>query len=135
VRSSARENPECYYRGGVVNTMRITLFGIPNCDSCKKARRWLESNDIDYEFHDVRVDGLTHKDIQHWLKSAEWEKLLNTRSTTWRNLPEAERAIVDKKNVVPLLVKHPTLVKRPVLENGDRVTVGFSVDQYSDLIE
>jgi arsenate reductase len=115
--------------------VRITLFGIPNCDSCKKARRWLESNDIDYEFHDVRADGLTEKDIQRWLKSVKWEKLLNTRSTTWRNLPEAERDTVDKKNVVQLLVKHPTLVKRPVQESGGRVTLGFSADQFSELIE
>jgi arsenate reductase len=115
--------------------VRITLFGIPNCDSCKKARRWLESNDVDYEFHDVRVDGLTQKDIQRWLKSVEWEKLLNTRSTTWRNLPDKERANIDKKNVEQLLVKHPTLVKRPVLENGGRVTVGFSANHYSELIE
>lgn len=115
--------------------MRITLFGIPNCDSCKKARRWLEANDIAYEFHDVRVDGLTQKDIQRWLKSVQWEKLLNTRSTTWRNLPDQQHANVDKKNVLQLLLKYPTLVKRPVLETGGRVTVGFCADQYSELIE
>ncbi len=112
--------------------MRITLFGIPNCDSCKKARKWLESNDVDYEFHDVRVDGLTQKDIQRWLKTVEWEKLLNTRSTTWRNLPDKERPNVDKKNVVQLLVKHPTLVKRPVLESDKLVAVGYSESLYEE---
>jgi len=109
-----------------------TLYGIPNCDSCKKARKWLEANNMPFVFHDVRADGLTEKDLRRWLKSVDWKILLNTRSTTWRNLSEAERDNVDKSNLLKLLTKHPTLVKRPVLESGSLVMIGFSESLYEE---
>ncbi len=112
--------------------MQILLFGIPNCDSCRKARKWLDSNDLQYIFHDVRVDGLTHDDVKKWLHCIAWNKLLNTRSTTWRQLAQETRSAVDEQSVVNLLVCNPTLVKRPVLEFNGTVTVGFSERSYSD---
>ena len=118
-----------------MNKTVYTLFGIPNCDTCKKARKWLESNDITYQFHDVRVDGLTREDVKRWLNSVEWKTLLNTRSTTWRNLDDGIRAKVDEKNVVNLLIEHPTLVKRPVLERSATITVGFSNETYAKIVQ
>ncbi len=112
--------------------MRISLFGIPNCDSCKKARKWLDSNNIEYRFHDVRADGLTKKEIGRWLESVAWTQLLNTRSTTWRQLSQDARDATNEKNVVKLLVDYPTLVKRPVLECDGTASVGFSEKAYSD---
>lgn len=112
--------------------MQKTLFGIPNCDNCKKARKWLEANDVAYTFHDVRLDGLTEKDVRRWLKSVDWKTLLNTRSTTWRNLPDTRRTKVNDTNVVKLLVENPTLVKRPVMEDHEDTIVGFSEQSYAD---
>lgn len=111
-----------------------TMYGIPNCDSCKKARKWLEANDITYRFHDVRADGLEKSHFDRWLLSVAWDKLLNTRSTTWRGLPADVRANVDQKSVIRLLVEHPTLVKRPVLDDHEMVIVGFSQERYEEVL-
>jgi len=112
--------------------VQILLYGIPNCDSCRKARKWLETNNIAYDFHDVRVDGLTQNDVKRWLKRIAWDKILNTRSTTWRQLSQEARSAANEKSVVNLLVDNPTLIKRPVLEIDDTVTVGYSEQVYSD---
>lgn len=107
-----------------------TLFGLKNCDSCKKARKWLDSNSVDYKFHDVREDGLSKSDLSRWLKKIDWEKLLNTRSTTWRGLDQSMRENVGKPEAIALMIEYPTLVKRPVIEYGGNIMVGFSEDQY-----
>ena len=111
----------------------LTLYGIPNCDSCRKARRWLEQRDIDYRFHDVREDGLTSKEIDRWATHTDWRKLVNTRSTTWRNLNPAEKSGLTLDSATALLAANPTLLKRPVAEKGDTVLVGFSDRDYADL--
>ncbi|HVL02358.1 MAG TPA: ArsC family reductase [Dongiaceae bacterium] len=110
--------------------MTITLYGIPNCDTVKKARQWLTSNGIDYRFHDFRKDGLDAKQLKKWLDTVGWETLLNRKGTTWRQLPEAVRDSTNAGNVAKLLLEHSTLIKRPVLENGASVRCGFSAAEY-----
>jgi arsenate reductase len=79
-----------------------TLYGIKNCDTIRKARRWLTNNEIEYRFHDVRSDGITRSDLQQWIKTLDWEKLLNRRGTTWRNLPEAVRNNISKASAIDI---------------------------------
>jgi arsenate reductase len=110
------------------------MYGIPNCDSCKKARRWLESRDVEYHFHDLRVDGLDRTMIGRWYVTAEWKRLLNTRSTTWRNLPDEQKIGVDADGALELMLTNPTLVKRPVLEHATGIEVGFSAARYEEIV-
>ena len=111
----------------------IPLYGIKNCDTVKKARAWLEQHDVAYRFHDLRSDELDAPQLKRWIKAVGWETLLNTRGTTWRQLPEADRQGVDAAGAVRLMLAHPTLIKRPVLETGATVIVGFSVASYAPL--
>jgi Spx/MgsR family transcriptional regulator len=111
----------------------LTLYGIPNCDTCKKAHKWLDANSIEHRFHDVRVDGLEQSLLQRWASNAGWEKLLNTRSMTWRGIPESQRQGMNEKRALKLMLEHPTLIKRPVLDTGDAVLVGFSPAMYAEI--
>ena len=103
----------------------IVVYGLKNCDSCRKAVKLLEASGADFRFHDLRADGLPEDRLAHWLATAGWEILLNRRSTTWRELPEAQKGVTDADGVAALLRRHPTLVKRPVVEAGDSLVVGF----------
>jgi len=109
----------------------ITLYGIKNCDTVKKARVWLEQHNVTYRFQDLRVDGLDAARLRSWVKTLGWEALLNTRSTTWRQLPDADKRDLHATSAAKLMLAHPTLIKRPVLENGTEVTAGFSAAAYS----
>ena len=116
-----------------------TLYGIKNCDTVKKARKWLESHEVDFDFHDVREDGLSAADIKRWLNVVSAQQLVNKRSTTWKQLPESVKAALDSDSVKPTtltktLLEHPTLIKRPVLENNNGVTVGFKAEIYQDIM-
>ena len=104
----------------------LTLYGIPNCDSCKKARNSLDAAGVDYRFHDVRSDGIDRADIERWLAAVDWRSLLNTRSTTWRGLNNVQKSDVDQSHAIELMLKHPTLIKRPVIQSRSEVVVGFS---------
>jgi Spx/MgsR family transcriptional regulator len=108
----------------------LTLYGIKSCDSCRKARKWLDAHDCDYRFHDLRADGLDESMLARWSAAAGWQALLNTRSTTWRGLADDDRTAVDEGKALALMRTHPTLVKRPVAESGDEVLVGFSPGAY-----
>ncbi|MEE2731319.1 MAG: ArsC family reductase [Pseudomonadota bacterium] len=108
-----------------------TLYGIPNCDTVKKARKWLEAHNIDYQFHDFRKDGIDEAMIRGWLKTQSWEILLNKRGTTWRQLPDAIKDSVDETSTVRLMVEHPTLIKRPVTVAGKKTSVGFKDQDYA----
>lgn len=112
-----------------------TLYGIKNCDSVKKARSWLDKEGIDYRFHDVRVDGLTTEQVAAWLEQLTPEKLVNKRSTTWKQLPEAEKTRVDRGEAVTLILQHPTLIKRPLLEHGGKSYAGFTAEQYQNIFQ
>ena len=110
---------------------RVTLYGIKNCDTVKKARTWLDANKVKYEFHDFRSDGIDQSRINDWIKKLDANTLVNKKSTTWRNLSEDERAMADSvSSLLALLVENPTLIKRPVMEKADTVVVGFKADNY-----
>jgi Spx/MgsR family transcriptional regulator len=112
----------------------ITLYGLKTCDTCRKARAWLEQHNIAYEYHDVRGDGLDPALLERWLQTTDWEKLLNRRSLTWRRIPDAEKDGIDGARAVALIHEHPTLLKRPVLEAGDVIEIGFSPARYAELV-
>ena len=110
--------------------MSIILYGIKNCDSVKKARRWLEAEQIEYTFHDFRVDGLDRNMLKNFLKRLDWETLLNKRGTTWRKLSENQRNTIDEQKALELMYEYPTLIKRPILVNDSKFYIGFSESKY-----
>lgn len=111
----------------------ITLYGIPNCDTVKKARRWLDQHGIEYRFHDFRTDGLGARDVEHWLNALGWETLVNRRSTSWKQLDPARREAMDRDSARAAVLETPTLIKRPVLDTGSACHVGFSEAQYREI--
>ncbi len=110
----------------------ITVYGIKNCDTVKKACNWLTKNNIEYQFHDFRKDGLTQSKVKQWASSVDWEILLNRRGMTWRKLSDQAKDGINKSNALKLMVEQPTLIKRPVIEHNKDVMVGFSVDTYKE---
>ena len=108
----------------------LTLFGIANCDTVKKAQRWLEQHAIDYRLHDYRRDGLDRMLVQTWLKQVDWSDLLNQRSRTWRELDADQKENLSKDKAMKLMLDHPTLIKRPVIIAQDVFIIGFNPDQY-----
>ncbi|WP_145530665.1 ArsC family reductase [Yersinia alsatica] len=113
------------------------VYGIKNCDTIKKARRWLEEQGIAYQFHDYRVDGLSDERLQGFINKLGWEPLLNTRGTTWRKLPQAQRdAITDAPTAKVLMLEQPAIIKRPLLEaaNG-AMLLGFNIESYQHFIQ
>lgn len=115
----------------------ITLYGIPNCDTVKKARTWLDANGIDYTFHDFKKAGLEAALVKRWLKDQPRDVLVNRKGTTWRGLPEERKAaIIDDASATALMVELPSLIKRPVLQAGDAPTqVGFSDALYQQIFK
>ena len=111
----------------------IILYGIKNCDTVKKARKWLESNNKDYHFHDFREDGLDKNQVNTWLEQLGWEAVVNKRSTTWRNLSDKEKEISSNAQAARLLLANPTLIKRPVVEKGKTLIIGFKEAEYKKL--
>lgn len=111
----------------------ITLYGIPNCDTMKKARKWLEANGVDYAFHDYKKSGVPEKALKGWVKQAGWETLLNRRGTTWRKLDEATRENIDEASAVKIMLENASIIKRPVLISGETLIVGFDADRYAEL--
>lgn len=109
----------------------ITIYGISNCDTVKKARRWMDANGLSYEFHDFRKDGVTVKQIKRWVKMLGWESVLNRRSATWRGLSDKDKATPSEKKSITLMANNPTLIKRPVISMDNDFLVGFSETEYS----
>jgi Spx/MgsR family transcriptional regulator len=110
-----------------------TLYGISNCDTVRKARRWLDGHGVDYRFHDVRRDGLDSKMLQDWEQQLGWEQLLNRRGTSWRKLPEDVRNSIDKTTAMRIMQEHPAIISRPVLDDGSQLHLGFSIDNYRSI--
>jgi len=110
----------------------LTVFGIKSCDTCRKARKFLAENDIDFRFHDVRDDGLDIQMLERWSARIGWSKLLNKQSLTWRKVPEVDRSGMTKDRALALMIQNPTLVKRPVLESDTFIAVGFSEKRFSE---
>ena len=111
----------------------ITLYGIPNCDTMKKARKWLDKHNIDYSFHDYKKQGVPEKQLKQWIKQSGWEVLLNKRGTTWRKLDEATRESVNEKSAIQIMLENPSIIKRPVLDVSGTITVGFSEQEYKTI--
>ncbi len=110
--------------------MAVTVYGIANCDQCRKALAWLREHDIAHRFHDFRVDGLDRGMLERWCSHLPWNSLLNRRGLTWRGLDDAARAqVVDQASAVELMLAHPTLVKRPVIVLDDGLQLGFSAQR------
>jgi len=113
----------------------LTMYGITSCSTCREARKWLEARAIAYTFHDLREDGLDIQTLERWIGSVDWQTLLNKSSLTWRKLPEVDRNDMSRDRALAAMIEHPTLVKRPVLERGKQVTVGFAARQYEELFQ
>ncbi|WP_343313651.1 ArsC family reductase [Brucella sp. BE17] len=111
--------------------MSVTIYGIKNCDTMKKARIWLEDHGVDYLFHDYKKDGLDAATLDRFLKTIAWEQLLNRAGTTFRKLPEEIRTDVDATQARVLMLEQPSMVKRPVLQQDGKFMVGFKPDQYA----
>jgi arsenate reductase len=116
--------------------MNKTLYGIPNCDTVKKARTWLADQGHAFDFHDFKKQGLARDTVAQWLAQLDWEVLVNRKGTTWRKLPDERRAqVVDKASALELMLENPSVIKRPVLDRGGKLSVGFSPDLYRGLFE
>ncbi|MEX2963408.1 ArsC family reductase [Microbulbifer sp. TYP-18] len=113
---------------------RITVYGIKNCDTVKKARKWLETNGVNYHFHDFREDGMEGVPLQQWLDSFGWEQVLNRRSTSWRALSGEQQASMDNAAAASIARKTPTLIKRPVTVSAGGVQFGFQASAFADLL-
>lgn len=113
--------------------MTAILYGISNCDTVRKARKWFDANGIDYRFHDFRKEGLDAEHVSRWCDAVGSDKVLNKRGTTWRQLPAEQRDNLDEAALRALLVEQPTLIKRPVLERDGSIHIGFSATEYAEL--
>lgn len=111
--------------------LTITIYGIKNCDTMKKARAWLDAHGTPYAFHDYKTQGVPEAMLRAWVAEHGWRKLLNTAGTTFRKLPEAARENLDEERAVALMLAQPSMIKRPVLDLGDRRIVGFSPEIYA----
>jgi arsenate reductase len=114
------------------NDVTPTLYGIPNCDTIKRARAWLESTGIAYDFHDYKKVGIDRAQLALWVDEYGWETVLNRAGTTFRKLPEAQRADLDAEKAITLMLAQPSMIKRPVLDLGERRIVGFKPAVYAE---
>lgn len=108
----------------------IDVYGIPNCDTVKKARKWLEAEGRDYTFHDYKKEGVDAGKLVGWTDAVGWEVLLNKRGTTFRKLDDADKEGIDREKAIALMVAHPSMIKRPVVEHAGGVLVGFKPDEW-----
>jgi arsenate reductase len=111
---------------------RVTIYGIVNCDTMKKARAWLDSHDITYDFYDYKKVGIDREHLAAWSRQVGWERLLNRAGTTFRNLSDADKQSLDEKKAIALMLAQPSLIKRPVLDlGGGKLLVGFKPEAYA----
>ena len=113
----------------------VTIYGIANCDTIKKAKKWLTDHNVEFTFHDYRKQGLDPALLQSWVDELGWEVLINKRGTTWRQLSEDVKNAIDSKSAVTIMLENPAIIKRPMLIKDDKRQVGFSDAIYSKLIE
>ena len=110
----------------------VALYGIKACDTMKKARTWLEGRGVAYVFHDYKVSGVERERLESWVKAVGWETLLNRSGTTFRKLPDADRTGLDAAKAIGLMLAQPSMIKRPVLETGGALLVGFRPEAYEE---
>jgi len=108
----------------------VTIYGIKNCDTMKKARAWLDAHGIAYAFHDYKVEGIDQAQLKAWVREVGWETLLNRKGTTFRNLPESDKEALGEDKAIALMLAHPNIIKRPVLEGAGSLLVGFVPAEY-----
>jgi|SRR3954471_21946465 arsenate reductase len=113
--------------------MKTTLYGIKNCDTIKKARTWLAAHGVEYAFHDYKEAGIERAKLDEWIAAVGWEVLLNRAGTTFRKLPDAAKEDLTQAKAVRLMLEQPSMIKRPVLERGRTLLVGFDPQKYSAL--
>jgi len=112
--------------------MKVTIYGIKNCDTMKKARIWLDKNGVAYAFHDYKAAGIDLDHLEGWAAKVGWEPLINRTGTTFRKLPDKEG--LTERKAMALMIAQPSMIKRPVLEAGGKVLVGFKPEQYAELL-
>lgn len=112
---------------------RVTIYGIKNCDTMKKARAWLESHGVAYTFHDYKVAGIDKARLERWAAEAGWEDLLNRAGTTFRKLLETDKQGLNERKAIALMLANPSAIKRPVLDAGGKITLGFKPDVYAEM--
>jgi arsenate reductase (glutaredoxin) len=121
---------------GGVTTLSITIYGIKNCDTMKKARAWLDKRAVVYSFHDYKAAGIDRERLEHWCGIVGWQALLNCAGTTFRKLPDKEKNELDRAKAITLMLEQPSIIKRPVLElDGGKVLVGFEPERYRESLE
>lgn len=111
----------------------ITIYGIKNCDSVKKARGWLEERGLDYQFHDFKTAGVPAEKLEGWLADFGWKQVINRRSKSWRELTPDVRAHMDNRQALDAAIETPTLIKRPIVEQNNRILIGFDPQQFEQL--
>ena len=112
--------------------MALTIYGIKNCDTMKKARAWLDKKGVAYDFHDYKAAGIDRGTLEGWAKKVGWEVLLNRSGTTFRKLPEAAKEGLTEKKALALMLDQPSMIKRPLLDLGDRRVLGFRPEAYAE---
>ena len=113
----------------------ITMFGIKNCDTIKKARKWLEAEGVEFQFHDYKKDGLSMAMLDTWVKDLGWEALVNKRGTTWRKLPEEIKESIDQASAIQIMLDNTSIIKRPLLvDDANNKLLGFKADDYQNFI-
>lgn len=113
--------------------MAIVMYGIKNCDTIKKAKKWLTTNDIDFTFHDHRSDGLDKAQLTSWCQTLGWEQILNKRGTTYRQLTAEQKSSLNEESAIALLLEYPAMIKRPILDIDGALTLGFKAETYQQL--
>jgi arsenate reductase len=113
----------------------MKMYGIRNCDTVKKARAWLDSRGIAYDFHDYKTSGMDEARLRGWSRELGWEKLLNRAGTTFRKLPDADKDGLDEDKAIALMLRQPSMIRRPVLDLGDRRLLGFDAGRYDAALE
>ncbi|MEZ8822736.1 ArsC family reductase [Vibrio amylolyticus] len=115
--------------------MTVTMYGIPNCDTIKKAKKWLEANDVDYVFHDYRKQGVDSGLVTQFVQGLDWEQVVNKRGTTYRQLPQEQKDTLTVESAIALLVEQPAMIKRPILAVNDELHLGFKAEQYQSIFK
>ena len=113
----------------------LTIYGIKNCDTCRRARKFLEARNIEFRFHDLREDGLDIQMLERWSDLIDWDRLVNRQSLTWRKIPEADRANLNRERAFATMIDQPTLLKRPVFEDENFFAIGFSEKRFEDFLK
>ncbi|MGB1464724.1 MAG: ArsC family reductase [Alcanivorax nanhaiticus] len=115
--------------------MELTIFGIKNCDTMKKAMKWLDDNGVAYHFHDYKKEGVPEASLKQWLDALGWDIVINKRGTTWRKLDDDTKNTMDAAKAVTVALENPSIIKRPILQNDKILTAGFKANEWQALLK